>query len=208
MPKGVTRPITVVNPMDVEAFVKSRAVNQHKSIAGIPKAKKKDFDYLSGIFETMVSFYDQKGIKDEQVSLNGVNRGRPYRYTPRRMFDNAVAYMRVTIAACQPLTITGLGMFMGIHRKEFFHMLSDTKMREMPEYGFMYDFADFTEMYNEYAAHVKQNPAGPIFILKNFGWKDKFEIEASSTMGALTDEEREVAQKRLAAFSEERIINN
>jgi hypothetical protein len=205
---GKTKPIVVVDPMDVEKFVRSRSLKQHNSPAGIPKAKKKDFEYLSGIFETMVAFYDQKGIKDEMVKLEGVNRGRPARYTPRRMFDNAVAYMRVTIAACQPLTITGLGMFMGIHRKEFFMLLNNTKIREMPEYGFMYDFADFIEMYNEYAAHIKQNPAGPIFILKNFGWKDKFEIEASSTMGALTDEEREVAQRRLATFSEEKIINN
>lgn len=201
-----TKPIVVVDPMDVEAFVKKRALIQHNVASGIPKAKKKDFEYLSGIFETMVAFYDQKGIKDEQVTINATNGGRPHRYTPRRMFDNAVAYMRVTIAACQPLTITGLGMFMGIHRKEFFTLLNDTKMRDKPEYGFMYDFADFIEMYNEYAAHIKQNPAGPIFILKNFGWKDKFEIEASSTMGALTDEEREVAQQRLAAFSEDRIV--
>ena len=58
-------------------------------------------------------------------------------------------------------------------------------------------------MYNEYAAQKKQNPAAPIFILKNFGWADKFEIEASQTQGALTDTERTEAQKRISEFSEE-----
>jgi hypothetical protein len=110
----------------------------------------------------------------------------------------------MTLNANQPLTITGVGLFMGLYRKQIWGLLGDRDgtLKRWPEFEFLFDFASFVELYNEYAAHKKQNPAGPIFILKNFGWKDKLEIEASTTQGALTDEERAAAQKRIAEFSE------
>jgi len=195
------RPPIIPTPEYQEEFVKNRALTEHNSPARMGKnVSDNNFRYLSSVFEAMVKNFDDmempKKLENAPKCMN--------RYTPKQMFDNSVAYIRLTIKAKQPLTICGLGMFMGIRRADFFDMLHHAKgVKESPFMNFLFDFANFIEMYDEYAAHQKQNPAGPIFILKNFGWKDKFEIEASQTQGALTPEEREAARRRMAGFTEE-----
>lgn len=156
-----------------------------------------DYDYLGRAFEALVGSYDQESITHEKPKGQKTRR-----YSPRQMFENSTAYIRETIKAKQPLTITGMGLFMGLHRKQIFKVLHEQEISNVPEYSFIFDFADFIEMFNEYSAHKKQNPAGPIFVLKNFGWSDKLEISAGSTQGALSEEERQAAQKRISEFSE------
>ena len=172
-------------------FVNARAENIHKSPTLI-KTAKNDRDYLMGMFSLIYNQY-----KDQDWSIK-VNKQR--RYSPKQMFEAASRYLQVTIEHGQPLTISAMGIFLGMRRKALFNFLNDTDF--LPGEEFIFDFADFIESYNEYSAHKKQNPAGPIFILKNFGWKDKFELEASTTTGALTEEERDLAQKRIKNFSE------
>jgi hypothetical protein len=190
------RPPTELSPEYIESFLQERAIATKSSPAKLTKDK--DLLYLSNLFETLVVGYEEmklvKKFKDAPSCMT--------RYTPYQMYERATAYIRATIKARQPLTITGLGLFMGFKRKDFFQILTRKELMENPNMQFIFDYAAFVEMYDEYAAHVKQNPAGPIFILKNFGWKDKFEIEASSTQGALTMEEREEAKRRMASFAE------
>ena len=197
-PKGAKMKSTAnMTPAKTEKFIKKRAETSKKAMQSV-KLKDDDYKYLLQSFMVLKDSYNQAEILDKHPKGQ---KGR--RYTPRQMYDNASNYIESTIRAAQPLTITGMGLFMGMHRKQIFNMLNQQKgIKENPAYDFIYDFCDFIEMYNEYAAHKKQNPAGPIFILKNFGWKDKFEIEASRTEGALTDDEREAAQKRISQFSE------
>lgn len=120
------------------------------------------------------------------------------------MWDGIKKYLKVSIESLQPLTITGIALFSGASRDMLLNVSArSTKKNPIPgEFSFLKEVVGFVEMYNEYAVHKKQNPAGPIFILKNFGWKDKIEIEASSTQGALSEQEREETQKRLQGFSE------
>jgi len=193
---GAPKPPVEITPEYQEQFVERVNENIEHGKAVI-KVTQDDKEYLSSAFETIVEYYENKGIAEE----------KPWplmRHTPREMFDRCVAYMRMTLNANQPLTITGVGLFMGLYRKQIWLLLGDRDgtLKKWPEFEFLFDFASFVELYNEYAAHKKMNPAGPIFILKNFGWKDKLEIEASSTIGALTDDERAAAQKRIAEFSE------
>jgi len=128
------------------------------------------------------------------------HRTRKYRYRPIQMFDNTIAYFRTTLEAGQPLTKTGIALFNQISRQDLDEYSGPNN--KVPELGFMKDLVSFVEMYVEYTGQKKQNPAFQIFWLKNRGWSDKLEIEAKSTMGSLTDEERELAQKRLQNFSE------
>ena len=172
-------------------FVKSRRNIPTHTLKGIQKA---DRDYLMSLFLMLKESFRGKVTNELQ------HTEKKFRYTPRQMYHNAMKYMKVTIEAGQPLTITAMGLFMGIRASQFFDMLRTRHLP--PAYRFVYDCADFIESYNEWAAHRKQNPAGPIFILKNFGWRDKMEIEASAKKGALTEREREEAQKRLSQFSE------
>jgi len=190
-------PPTELSQEYIDRFIKQRALTLRDTPA--PKlTKDRDFKYLSSLFETIVNSYEEMGLAEEFENASSTMK----RYTPKQMFNRSVAYMRATIKNKQPLTITGLGLFMGMNRNDFFDVLHNKNHLKNPGMQFLFDFATFVEMYDEYAAHVKQNPAGPIFILKNFGWKDKFEIEASSTQGALTPEERESARRRMANFAE------
>lgn len=177
----------------IDNFISMRAENIHNSPT-LSKVAKVDRDYLMGIFALLY----RKHVDFFKKNDPRANPGR--RYTPREMFHASSKYMQVTIEHGQPLTITALGIFLGIRRPKLIDMVQNA--RTSPNEQFLVDYADFIESYNEYAAHKKQNPAGPIFVLKNFGWKDKFEIEASDTKGALTEKEREEAQHRVNNFSE------
>ncbi len=186
----MTRPPLIVDDKMARELVEGR--KYIKKSFSFTKLANIDREYLRGMFEVFKSQIEPT-ISKERIS--------DYRYTPRQMWENIKKYFEVSIEYGQPLTLCGIGTFNGISRKQLFLMMNEKNLPE--ELMFLRDCGKFVEMYNEYAAHKKMNPAGPIFILKNFGWKDKFEIEATRAEGALTDEEREEAQRRIAKFSEE-----
>ena len=187
-------------PLDLRPEVIKELIAEREAVTNkqnrVAALKDPDFSYLYQIFDAMVNRYET--LPDKEVEFEN----KFLRYTPKKMMENATTFIEATLGAKQPLTITGLGLFLGMHRKQLFNLLNSDTIKEDKRFEFIYDFCDFIEMYNEYAAHRKQNPAGPIFILKNFGWKDKFEIEASSTQGALTEAERALAQKRVSGIAE------
>ena len=190
----MTRPPLIINDKMAREMVENR--KYVKKSPTLTKLTNIDREYLGGMFEVLKAQIEPN-VSDEPIP----NKTQEYRYTPKQMWENIKKYFEVSIEYGQPLTICGIGTFNGISRKQLFLMMNEKNLPK--ELFFLRDCAKFVEMYNEYAAHKKQNPAGPIFILKNFGWKDKFEIEATRAEGALTDEEREAAQKRIARFSEE-----
>lgn len=195
---GKRGPVIIPTDAHAKEFIKKRAVQlkNARNTYGMTNIQRRDRNYLMSIFQVLRR--NIKGTVPLKTPKHVTNKPR---YTPIQMYRNVMKYMEVTIEAGQPLTITAMALFMGINKSAFFTTLNHRGF-PLPDYQFMYDCADFIESYNEYSAHRKMNPAGPIFILKNFGWKDKFEVEASSTKGALTEEERENAQKRIAGFSE------
>lgn len=69
-------------------------------------------------------------------------------------------------------TWTGLAIYLGFESRQ---SLEDYKKKE----GFAYPIKKaLLRIENEYEKAVfGKNPAGPIFALKNFGWRDKQEIE-------------------------------
>ena len=71
-------------------------------------------------------------------------------------------------------TWTGLAIHLGFESRQ---SLEDYKKRD----GFSYPIKKaLLKIENKYEKAVfSKNPAGPIFALKNFGWKDKQEIEQS-----------------------------
>lgn len=164
------------------------------SPAGLSNMQKRDRDYFMSAFKVMTDYFDSR------IDKNSPKGHENRRFTPLEMYERCKQFLALTIMAAQPITFSGMAYFMGMRRKELFQMFNEPGLPS--SYDFIQDFSALAEMYNEYAAHKKQNPAGPIFILKNLGWKDKIELEATSTMGALTDVEREVAQQRIQNFSE------
>ena len=192
MAEGVTRPPIIADDAYAKKFAEKKAINQHKS-PSLVKMAATDREYLRGMFDVFRLAVEPK-IKDGEFHST-----RKFRYTPRQMWENTKKYFEVTIEYGQPLTIMGIATFNGVSRDD---LMNSAVVKLPEEYHFLLDCAKFVETYNEYAAHRKQNPAGPIFILKNSGWKDKFEIEANSNPGALSETERAEAQKRIGNFTE------
>lgn len=153
-----------------------------------------DKEYLYGMYEQLRDKIESNISGDVVRSATNV-----YRYTPLQMWNNIKRYFELTIQYGQPLTITGMCMFNGLNQSNMRAGLIDDMP---PQFHFLKDCREFVMAYNEYAAHRKMNPAGPIFILKNFGWKDKQEVELSATQGAITAEERAENQRRIANFTE------
>lgn len=192
MPKGVPKPPIIADDAYAEKFAQKKELTKSKS-PSLVKMAATDREYLRGMFEVFKAVIEPKIVEGE------VHTTRKFRYTPRQMWENTKKYFEVTIEYGQPLAVMGIATFNGVARED----LIGSAVEKLPkEYHFLIECAKFVELYNEYAAHRKQNPAGPIFILKNFGWKDKFEIEASTNPGALSESERAEAQKRIGNFTE------
>jgi hypothetical protein len=103
--------------------------------------------------------------------------GRPLKFnSPAEILEKAQAYFNETLAKNLPITVTGLCMALGTTRdvlmdyedergEEFSNAVKDCKL-------VCENYAE-TKLYGN-------NATGPIFALKNFGWKDKQEIENST----------------------------
>lgn len=102
--------------------------------------------------------------------------GRPPIWTDPTAFDNAVdAYFEACKAAEEPPLWTGLALHLGFESRD---SLNDYAAK--PEFSYSVKKA-LMRIENKYekSALTAKNPAAPIFALKNFGWKDKSEIDST-----------------------------
>lgn len=120
--------------------------------------------------------------------------GRPLLFeTPDELSTQVMDYIQNE----KKPTLAGLAYHLGIDR----HTLYNYKDR--PEFFHIIKKAtDYVEYKYEERLIYDTNPTGVIFALKNMGWKDKQEIEQSSTikdergdLSKLTDEELELYSK-------------
>ena len=182
-------------PPEVQAKIVALDSDNREKLPTIPKWAKNDREYLFfvwDVFKENIVKMIPEGFPDD---ANG-----NYRYLPMQMWDGMRGFIETSIRFGQPVTMSGIAVFSGMRVNTLTMIRSNPKLH--PAYHFIRYVSDFVEMYNEFSAHKKINPAAAIFILKNMGWKDKFEIEASATSGALTDDERRAAQERIQKFSE------
>jgi hypothetical protein len=148
-------------------------------------------------FLSMLDVFEQSMLK--QIDINAESR-KGIAYKPIDLFNMIMLYFRSCIGNGINLSKMGISLFCQMDKAYFNRMIDN--MDKHPEYKFLNYCIDFVEMYMETTAQEKTNPAFQIFWLKNRGWKDKFEVEASTTKGALTEDERQEAQRRAANFSE------
>lgn len=110
--------------------------------------------------------------------------GRPRKYQSVEQFDAAV---QAYLDHCsnpdnnEPITWTGLCLFMGFYgRAELDNYLEyDGFSNSVKKAKSLVEFA--------YEKRLVQSdkPAGPIFALKNFGWRDKTEVDLANPDGSL-----------------------
>lgn len=116
--------------------------------------------------------------------------GRPLKYSVEEIIRLSDQYFAITPES--EWTITGLALAL------------DTTRQTLVNYEEKDEFIDTikklkTKVENQYEISLrKHGRSGDIFGLKNFGWKDKQEIESSGTMTTIFKEERTYEAKQEA----------
>lgn len=110
--------------------------------------------------------------------------GRPRKIKSPEEFDRLVdSYIDMCRANNEPILLIGMVLALGLTSKEAF-------------YNYGSEYAEFSESVKrarslieleyEKRLNVNSSAAGPIFALKNFGWKDKQEVDNISSDGSMT----------------------
>ena len=117
-----------------------------------------------------------------------MKNGRPPIWDDPDKFDEAVgAYFAGCDEAETHPTWTGLAIHLGFESRQ---SLQDYKTKEGFSYPIKKALAKIEENYEQ--GLFSRNPAGSIFALKNFGWKDKQEIDQTTEhKGGITIEWKE-----------------
>jgi hypothetical protein len=178
-----------------KAFMEAKSAPRVRTKqGGLTKLEERDKEYLLNILDS----FEGSVLSGIDPNAKGLTDRK---YRPYDMAKTILEGFRFCISGGMAITISGMGIYLGMD-KDGFQKACANKNPIDPNMQFLQKCVYFVEMYMEYTAQRKQNPAFQIFWLKNRGWVDKLEISASSTQGALTDEEREAAQKRISQFSE------
>lgn len=109
--------------------------------------------------------------------------GRPRAISSPEEMDRLVNnYIQMCKANDEPILLTGMILSLGLSSRESFD-----------EYRNYDGFSDsvkrakmIIEMEYEKRLNINSSAAGPIFALKNFGWKDKHEVDSTSSDGSMT----------------------
>jgi len=99
--------------------------------------------------------------------------GRPRRFdSVAKLQEQASAYFDECDKSSEPYTWTGLALYLGF-----------TSRQALDNYTQYDEFSETVrraklrcEHYAEKMALTSKNPAGPIFILKNYGWSDREQL--------------------------------
>lgn len=111
---------------------------------------------------------------------------RPRAVSSPEEFDRRVdEYVDSCIEKKEPILLTGLILALGLTSKEgFYHY------QTYPEFG---DSVKRARLLVEYEYEKRLNggsrPTGPIFALKNMGWRDNQQVDHVSTDGSMTPKE-------------------
>lgn len=204
----MTKPKVVLTGEYTKKFFADRKKTLHTSPL-LTKLEKRDADYLRAAFEIFDARVRAK-LKNTSVkdTINEEN-DNPFstRLTPMETYELIYNYFKGCLDHAQPMTLTGIALFAGITKESFQDIIHEDmknpkSVYSSPAWSFLADCVSFVEMYIEFTGQKKGNPVFNIFWLKNRGWKDTFDIRATSPNGALTEGERELAQKRIQSFSE------
>ncbi len=184
------------SPVIIAPIVTKQMAQERLDAVEITKALRKktatneDINY----FLSLLADFDQT-IRPTVNKKSDAHGG--LRYRPIQLYDTLMSYFHLSLSNGRNMTLGHMSWYCGMSRDSLMSYLKDGRD---PDYYFLRDFVSFLEAHMEYIAQDKQNPAFHIFWLKNRGWKDKFEIEASSTQGALSDAQRAEAQEMLKKF--------
>jgi len=116
-------------------------------------------------------------VTEQTTELKNLG-GRPRHYkTPEEFEAKIYEYQEHCEKANQPVTWTGLALFMGFSSRQ--------SIDEYANYDGFSDCVKKAKTFIEWHYEMRlcgDRPTGAIFALKNFGWKDKSELEQTLTV--------------------------
>jgi len=105
--------------------------------------------------------------------------GRPLLFqTEEELHSKIREYLDSVIVKEDQPTITGLAYYLGFESRQSFY---DYEAKE--QFSYTIKRARLLIEANYEQALFSKNPTGPIFALKNFGWRDKQEIDQKHSGG-------------------------
>jgi hypothetical protein len=109
--------------------------------------------------------------------------GRPLKFkSSKELILKAQGYFNKCIESKEPITITGLCMALDTFRDVLMDYQSGKYDKTDHEFSNAVKKVKLVcENYAERLLFLKGNPAGPIFALKNYRWKDTQEVEERKT---------------------------
>lgn len=101
------------------------------------------------------------------------NIGRPQKWeSPEQLEKLAIAYFEDCFTYKRPITITGLAIALGTTRTTLIDYEDETGHRSKEFSNIVKILKHYCEHYAEETMFTARNPAGAIFALKNYGWRD------------------------------------
>ena len=110
--------------------------------------------------------------------------GRPRKFTSaEEMYSVGLQYIEESLANDQHLTFTGLCIALGTVKSTYWEY--EDGNYDTDEQVFSPLLKSLKQRIENYAENrlFGNNPTGAIFALKNYGWKDKHEVEQTGTSG-------------------------
>lgn len=115
----------------------------------------------------------------------GNQGGRPPHFKSIDSLEKLISSYFKEIIENEPATITGLALYLGFEsRQSFYDYEKDEK------FSYIIKKARLRIEYEYEKKLTGQNVAGPVFALKNMGWKDRSETEIIGTMAINWHEEK------------------
>jgi hypothetical protein len=115
-------------------------------------------------------------------------RSQPLYDNPEELEKKIAEYFEVCNVEGRPRSLTGLCYFLGFESKQSYH---DYEKRPAMSYVMRRARLEIERFYEESLTTAK-SPQGPIFALKNFGWRDEINfnpLELRAATAALFPEE-------------------
>jgi len=133
---------------------------------------------------------------EDEANKNEV--GRPLKFkSPKELEKKGMDYIKECRRKKKPITVTGLCLHLDTSREtlmnyqqrdEFFDTIKRLKL--------------YAENYAEEKLFSGRNTVGAIFALKNYGWRDSYEIDRKHEPSGLSEEARKEIRERLKNISE------
>lgn len=111
--------------------------------------------------------------------------GRPRKFTDAaELYNTGLRYIQDTLNKGEHLTFTGLCIALDTTRETFGDY--ESGKYDTPDHRFSDSIKRLKQYCENYAEQriFSNNPAGAIFALKNYGWRDRQEVDLSADVDA------------------------